>query len=77
MKSFSPKCQGGVGETMPNSVGEYRPHASSGVSGARVLVPVFGVPPSDGENRGLSWSLKSNQEVTKDKRGPTLGYKIQ
>lgn len=71
MKSFSPKCQGGVGETMSKSVREYRPHASSGVSDARVLVSVLGALPSDGKSGGLSWSPKSDQEVTKDKRGPT------
>lgn len=56
---------------MPKSVGEYRPHASSGVPDARVLVPVLRASPSDRENGDLSWSLKSKQEVTKDKRGPT------
>lgn len=40
-KSFSPKCQGAGGESMPRSVGEFRLHASSGApdSGITVLAP--------------------------------------
>ena len=70
-KSFSPTCQGAVRETMPKSVGEYRPHASSGAPDARGHSPCPRGTAVWWGKRGLSWSLKSSREDMKGRGDPT------